>query len=158
MTRAQLAALIGIRLQPWVRNMPVIDAGVITDVRGSWAETWIMAVVRAGVMEAFANHTFQPGAVVRRADLAPIADRLLLRLASREQVERWQSTRASFSDLLPSHLAYPSAGTAVASGVMVKAPGGGFEPSAVVTGAEALLMMDRLLRLAGKPELASTGR
>lgn len=157
-TRAQLAALIGVRLQRWMRDMPVVDPGVITDVRGTWAETWIMTVVRAGVMEAFANHTFEPSTVVRRADLAPIADTLLSRLASRDQLTRWQSTRTDFSDLSPSHLAYPSASTAVAAGVMSKAPDGGFQPAALVTGAEAVTMIDRFERLARQPGLASSAR
>lgn len=147
LTRAQLAALIAIRLQSWVREMPVVEAGVITDVRGNWAEGWIMLVVRAGLMEAFANHTFQPATVVRRADLAPIADRLLSRLAPRELVKRWQSVQTVFADLTPGHLAYPAASTVVASGAMNKAPDGGFRPSEAVTGAEAVFLVDHVQRL-----------
>jgi tetratricopeptide (TPR) repeat protein len=158
LTRAQLAALIAIRLQGRLGDMPVVNAGVITDVRGSWAELWIMAVVRAGIMEPFANHTFQPAAVVRRADLAPIATRLLQRLVPAEQVQRWQSTRVAFADLLPAHLAYPSAATVVAAGVMTTTIDGAFQPSAPVTGAEAIALTDRLERLAAQPGLASVAR
>src|SRR5262245_4824681 len=67
-TRGELAALIGVRLGPLVQAAPRRDAVVITDVRAHWATTWIMNVSRAGVMEPYANHTFQPQAVVRRAD------------------------------------------------------------------------------------------
>ena len=122
-TRAQLAALIGIRLGPWLRTMPAADAGVITDVRGTWAETWIMAVTRAAVMEPYANHTFQPRTIVRRVDLAPIASRLIVRLAPSEQARSWQTSRVAFTDLQPGHLAYPAASTAVASGVMTTSAG-----------------------------------
>ena len=43
------------------------DAALITDVRNHWAATWIMTVARAGVMEPFANHAFQPRTLVRRS-------------------------------------------------------------------------------------------
>ncbi|MBM3819915.1 MAG: tetratricopeptide repeat protein, partial [Acidimicrobiia bacterium] len=58
-TRADLAALIGIRLEPVLRNAPSREV-VMTDVRGHWAEGWITQAARAGVLEAFPNHTFQP--------------------------------------------------------------------------------------------------
>ncbi len=54
----------------------------MTDTRGSWAGPWILTVTRAGVMEAYPNHTFQPGAVVRRADLAEAARRVLSLIAA----------------------------------------------------------------------------
>jgi tetratricopeptide (TPR) repeat protein len=158
-TRAQLAALIGIQLGPWVRTMPAADAGVITDIRGTWAENWIMAVTRAAVMEPYANHTFQPDAVVRRVDLAPIASRLIVRLAPSDQARSWQMSRAVFSDLQSGHLAYPAASTAVASGVMTAAPDGAFQPSLPVTGQEAIAMVERLQRLAGPaPTSTTSGR
>jgi tetratricopeptide (TPR) repeat protein len=69
-TRAELAALIGIRLAGLLQAAQRNDATLITDVRNDWAQTWIMAVARAGIIEPFANHQFQPRALVRRADLA----------------------------------------------------------------------------------------
>ena len=159
LTRAQLAALIGIRLGPWLRTMPAADAGVITDVRGTWAESWIIAVTRAAVMEPYANHTFQPRAIVHRVDLAPIASRLIVRLASSEQARSWQTSRVAFTDLQPGHLAYPAASTAVASGVMTRSSDGAFQPRLPVTGAEAIAMIERLQRLAGTaPSATTTGR
>src|SRR5262249_54366992 len=50
-TRADLAALIGIRLGPLLQGgRRSSDAALITDVRNNWAATWIVAVARAGVM------------------------------------------------------------------------------------------------------------
>ena len=40
-----------------------------------------MSVTRAGVMEVYANHTFQPAAIVRRGDLAQAASRVLALIA-----------------------------------------------------------------------------
>ena len=83
LTRGDLAALIGVRLPALVQSARRRDGVVITDVRTHWAATWIMAVARAGIMDPFDNHTFQPNAVVRRADLAIAMSRLLARLAVR---------------------------------------------------------------------------
>ena len=69
-TRADLAALIGVRLGTLLPAGAARTPALITDVRSNWAATWIMAVARAGVMEPFANHAFQPRTVVRRTDLA----------------------------------------------------------------------------------------
>jgi hypothetical protein len=69
-TRAQLAALIGVRLEGLVKRAPQRNTAVITDTRGNWAAPWIIPVARAGFMEVYSNHTFQPSATVRRGDLA----------------------------------------------------------------------------------------
>ena len=72
-TRGDLAALIGVRLAPLLQASRRRDAVLITDVRTHWAAIWIMSVARAGVMEPFSNHAFQPRTAVRRVDLAQAA-------------------------------------------------------------------------------------
>jgi hypothetical protein len=111
LTRGELAALIGVRLPALVQAARRKDAVVVTDVRTNWAATWILAVARAGIIEPFDNHTFQPRAVVRRADLAVAMSRLLARLATQDPIRArsWQAARIKFADLVPTHLAYPSA-------------------------------------------------
>ena len=149
-TRADLAALIGIRLGTLLQPAQRSDAALITDVRGNWAATWIMQVARAGVMEPFPNHAFQPRTVVRRIDLAQAAARLLSRVAAQrpDRAKGWESARLKFSDLAPSHLAYPAASIAVAAGVMKTSGDNAFQPSRVVTGAEALETIGALEALA----------
>ena len=150
-TRADLAALIGIRLNRMLTTSRRNEAAVITDVRNHWAATWIMSVARAGVMEPYANHAFQPRTVVRRTDLAQATARLLALLATRDpaRAKAWDAARLKFSDLSPSHLAYPAASVAVASGVMTTAPGDSFQPSRAVTGAEAIEAITKIQALAG---------
>ena len=151
-TRADLAALIGIRLggllQGGVRSA---DAALITDVRTNWAATWIMSVARAGVMEPFANHAFQPRTVVRRTDLAQAAARLLGKVAAQNprRAGPWESARLRFSDLASTHLAYPAASIAVAAGVMKTVGENAFQPSRAVTGQEAIEVISKIETLAG---------
>jgi tetratricopeptide (TPR) repeat protein len=150
-TRADLAALIGVRLGVLLSSGRRGDAALITDVRNNWAATWIMSVARAGVMEPFANHAFQPRTVVRRTDLAQAAARLLARIAAQDPAgaKAWAAARLKFSDLSPSHLAYPAASVAVASGVMKTGADNSFQPSRAVTGAESIEAIERIQALAG---------
>ena len=150
-TRADLAALIGIRLAPLLAGPRSRDAALITDVRNNWAATWIVAVARAGIMEPYANHAFQPRTVVRRTDLAQAVARLLAKIAAQRPGQRapWESARLKFNDLAAGHLAYPAASVAVAAGVMKTAAGDAFQPSRPVSGAEAIDAIDKLRALAG---------
>ena len=158
-TRADLAALIGVRLAPLLDGPRSRDAALITDVRNHWAATWIVAVARAGVMEPFANHAFQPRTVVRRTDLAQAVARLLEKIAAQHPGQRsWESARLKFSDLGAGHLAYPAASMAVAAGVMTLATGDAFQPSRPVSGAEAIAAIDKLQALAGLPAVTSGAR
>jgi hypothetical protein len=129
------------------------DAALITDVRNNWAATWILSVTRAGIMEPFANHAFQPRTIVRRTDLALAVARILAlpRIAGQNsaRAKTWESARLKFNDLSPSHLAYPAASMAVASGVMKTAGENTFQPSRAATGAEAIDAMAAIQALAG---------
>jgi hypothetical protein len=150
-SRADLAALVGVRLVPFLRAGTPGEAVVITDIRDNWASTWIMSAAQAGVMEPFANHEFQPRAIVRRADLAEVVNRLLAKLAESSlthPANGWQTARGTFTDLAPSHVAYRAASAAVASGVMTADANGSFSPSRPVSGEEAVEAIGRLETLA----------
>jgi tetratricopeptide (TPR) repeat protein len=150
-TRADLAALVGIRLGPLLQGAPAGDASLITDIRNNWAQTWIVAVARAGVMEPFANHGFQPRAIVRRADLAEATAKVLMIIgSSRPAVAKvWESARPRFTDLAPTHLAYPAASMAVGANVLQVGADDTFQPSRPITGAEAIEAIGKLESLAG---------
>ena len=113
---------------------------MITDIRThSRAASWIVTVARAGIMDPFPNHGFQPLAVVRRIDLAQVVNRLLGKVveATPRQPHIWLTARLSFPDLAVGHVAYPAASAAVASGAMATGANNSFQPSALVTGQEA---------------------
>ena len=149
-TRAQLAALLGVRLEDLLHRSRATSAPVITDTRGNWAAPWIVSVTRAGVMEVFPNHTFQPNTVVRRGDLAHAVSQVLARIAIEKPklAVKWRDPRPRFPDVSPAHLSYPAAARAVSSGVMDTLDGGTFQLTRPVSGAEAMQVVDRLEALA----------
>ena len=149
-TRADLAAAVAIRLPGLLGRAPARATPVLTDIRGTWARPWILTAVRSGILEAFPNHTFQPGAAVRRADVAAAASRVLLLLAAQgdRRGAQWQAASPAFADLPAGHPAYRAAAVASAAGVM-DAEGGLFHPNALITGRELLEVVSRLQRLAG---------
>jgi tetratricopeptide (TPR) repeat protein len=151
-TRAQLAALIGVRLDALLKRTPRVNAPVVTDTRGNWASPWILSVSRAGVMEAYPNHTFQPDTAVQRGDLASAVSRVIALLGAENpsRVAAWREARRRFPDLAPGHLAYPAASVAVEAGVMTTGPGGEFQLSRPVTGAEAVAAIRKLEDLSGR--------
>ncbi len=150
-TRGQLAALIAARLRALVAQAPRRMPAVATDVRGYWAETSIVAVTQAGIMDVLANHTFEPMTVVRRADLArTVAALVALALAAKpDQLSRWQGARPAFADLATSSLFYRPAALAVTAGAMT-AGGGRFEPTRAASGADVLAAIARIEELAGR--------
>ncbi len=154
-TRADLAALIGVRLEAWLAQLPQVTPAVMTDVRDNWATPWILTVTRAGLMEVYPNHTFQPDAVIQRADLARIVSRALNLLATQQHndalTQRWRQAQPTFNDLPPTHDSYPAAALAVAAGVLQNGADNNFEPTKPVSGSEALTVVGRLEAMTGHP-------
>jgi tetratricopeptide (TPR) repeat protein len=146
-TRADVAALIGVRLRVVLASATSRPSAVATDVRGHWASRWIVEVIRAGVMDVFPNHTFQPKAVVRRADLAQAASRILTMTGTNPA--RAERSRVTMADVGVGHLGYEDISAAVAAGVLTL-EGGYFRPSRPVTGQEAVDAVGRLERLASR--------
>ncbi|HTM25392.1 MAG TPA: tetratricopeptide repeat protein [Vicinamibacterales bacterium] len=145
-TRAQLAALLAIRLDALLHRVRTSAPVLMTDTRGNWALPWIETAARAGVMEPFANHAFQPDAAVRRGDLAEAVSRVLGLIAAENPklAARWRDPRVTFSDVAPSHLSYPAAARAVAAGVMAPMEGGSFQLTMPVSGSEAIEAVSKL--------------
>jgi tetratricopeptide (TPR) repeat protein len=153
LTRAQLSALLSVRLDDLLLKARRVSAVVITDTRGSWAAPYILSVARAGVMEVYPNHTFQPEALVRRADLAQAASKVLEIIASRnpQLAATWRNSASrKFADLGPRHLSYSAVSLVVEAGVMPAAEDGTFGLTQPVSGAEAVAAVTKLRELAGR--------
>jgi hypothetical protein len=147
-TRAELAALIGVRLSDILTLAPLRQV-VVTDVRRNWAQAWIERIVRAGVMDTQPNYTFEPAARMRRGDVAHTVARVLALIAAQRpsRARMWQDTVPNIADIHPDHLSYAAVSQAVASGVM-PLDNGSFDLLRPVSGAEAVAIVARLEALA----------
>jgi tetratricopeptide (TPR) repeat protein len=143
-TRGELAALMGVRIVPLLPSPRRNTGVVVTDARSHWAATWILTVTRAGFMDVYPNHTFQPRVVVKRADLAAAVSRVLALLPA----GAFRPARPVVADVATDHLSYPAVAAAIASGVMPAEDGSYFRPARAVTGDEAVAIIGRLEDLA----------
>jgi tetratricopeptide (TPR) repeat protein len=138
-TRADLAALLATKVKA-LQRLPAGPVEVAVDISGSWARMHIVRLVALGVMELYPNHTFQPGAIVRRADVAAAVGRALdvLGLPSGPAVP--------VSDVARGNLQYEAVSRVVAAGLMDLTASGAFEPWRVVSGREAVEVVEALAR------------
>ena len=150
-TRADVAALLHARLASVVARAPKRAPQVATDIRTHWAVASIMAVTQAGFMDVSANHTFQPGATMRRVDLANVIARVvpIILQSQPATLKTWQAARPAFADLPASNASYRAAALAVTAGALAADETGRFEPARPATGAEAAAAVARLAQLAG---------
>lgn len=145
--RGQVAAVLGVRLAALLSRAPGKSAEVVTDVRGHWAASWILPVVRAGWIDAMPNHTFQAAGAVRRADLARSVAAVLADIAASRgrKVDMFGDAAGhpAFADMSREHAAFRVAALAVTAGIMT-VDGNRFQPAAPVSGAELLAVVGRL--------------
>ena len=145
-TRAQVAAAIGIDLDILLSRATPPSAVVVTDVRTNWAATYIVRVTQAGIMDAYPNHTFQPNAIVRRSDLAQVASQLLV-LAGQthpDEATKWRAARPRVDDVPAGHVAYRAIVLSVGAGAMKLDEAGRFWPGRPATGADLTGVIARL--------------
>lgn len=140
-TRAELAALVVVRVGALKSRKPEGASDVASDLSRTWARAEVLRAIELGLMDVYPNHTFQPSGVVRRGELAVVAARVL------DLVGWGRSAGAPPKDMSPSHLQYGSVLRVVGAGVMQNAPSGAFEPWRVVSGSEVKAVIEALARL-----------
>jgi tetratricopeptide (TPR) repeat protein len=152
-SRGDLAALLGARLEPLLAGSRGQAIPLMTDVRGHWAQRWILDVARAGVMEVFPNHTFQPGTTVRRSDLARVVGLLFAKVQATDPTAaaRWRGRTVEITDVAAGNAVREAADLAVEAGILSLDPGGAFSATRAVSGPEAIAAVDRLVALTGVP-------
>jgi tetratricopeptide (TPR) repeat protein len=141
--RADLAALVSLKITALSR-VPTGEPAVAVDISGSWAREQIINVLAHGIMTVYPNHTFQPGATVRRGDVAVAVARVLDRLGQPSP-----GPAPKISDMSSNNLLYGAVTRAVAAGLLDLTPGAAFEPWRPVSGRRAIEIMDALARLVG---------
>lgn len=141
-TRADLAALLAVKVSALSR-VPQGTPPVAIDISGSWARDHILKALAYDAMTVYPNHTFQPGATVRRGDVARAVQRVL------DLLSHPAGSAPALTDMSRGNLNYYPAARAVAAGLMDLTPAGAFEPWRPVSGAEAAQILDGLVRLVG---------
>jgi len=141
-SRADLAALVAVKVTA-LRRVSDREPKVAIDISGSWARDQITDTLALDILDVYPNHTFQPGAMVRRGDLARALARVL-------DLLRWPRAAAPApSDMSPTNLYYERVQRVLAAGLMDLQPNGAFEPWRPVTGPEAVEAIEALVRLVG---------
>jgi hypothetical protein len=140
-TRAELAALVVVRVEALKARAPRVTGVVASDLSRTWARTHVLRAIELGLMDVYPNHTFQPSGAVRRGELAVVAARVL------DHVGWGRSNATPPRDMSPSHLQYAAVLRVLGAGVMQTGPAGAFEPWRIVSGAEAKAVVDGLARL-----------
>jgi len=140
-TRAELAALVSVRLRA-LRRLAPGEPRVAVDVGGSWAREHVARVLSLGIMDPYPNHTFQPAAVVRRVELARAAARALERLG----VPR--AAAPAPRDMSTAHLDYDAVERVLGAGLMSLTASFTFEPWRPVSGQEAIEVVEGVDRRA----------
>jgi tetratricopeptide (TPR) repeat protein len=141
-SRADLAALISVKARA-LQRLKAGEPQVAVDISGSWAREHILRVLSFNIMEVYPNHTFQPGATVRRGDLAEAVSRVL------ELLHYPRAASAQATDVSPHNVLYEGVNRTVAAGLMDLSPTGAFEAWRPVTGRDAADVVEGLVRLVG---------
>src|SRR4029077_2423427 len=118
-TRADLAALVSVRVSALARARAA-EPEVAVEISGSWAREHILNALSFDILPVYPNHTFQPGATVRRGDLARAVARVL-------DLLNWPaSAPPTITDMTRNNVLYDSASRSVSSGLMALTPAGRF--------------------------------
>jgi tetratricopeptide (TPR) repeat protein len=142
-TRADFAALLAVKVSALAHVAASVPT-VAVDISASWAREHIATILGLGIMDVYPNHTFQPGATMRRGDVARALARVLDRLGVRSS-----GPGAAPTDMGPSHLDRDAVMRVVGAGLMTLGPGGAFEPWRPVSGREAVDVVEALAALVG---------
>jgi tetratricopeptide (TPR) repeat protein len=142
-SRADLAALLSAKV-PQLGKIKEREPRVAIDISGSWAREHIVSLLALDVMDVYPNHSFQPGAIVRRGDLARAAARVL-------DLFRVRAPGAASppSDMARANLYFEASLRVVGAGLMSLTPEGAFEPWRPVSGQEAVEVISGVARLVG---------
>jgi len=119
------------------------EAPLATDIADHWAKHWIEDVLKAGVMEVFPDHTFQPDQKITRAHYAMFIQNILIAITGDASLaSKYFGQESRFPDVNPTHYAYNAICLAVDRGIMKADPiDGSFGISKPVSGADALLII-----------------
>jgi hypothetical protein len=140
-TRAEFAALV-------VRSLGLAEAqsaASFTDVSsGKWYASAVETAAAAGLVKGYTDGSFRPEATISRQELAVMLQRAM---AYTGQTQGASDTAAKFADALSiAAWAKPAVSGAVDAAIVEGLPDGRFAPEQQATRAEAVVMLQRMLK------------
>lgn len=147
-TREEVAALVAVKLRD-VLVESVAQPPIIVDISASWAARFILKVTSLGLLDVYANHSFQPRKPVSRAEMADLVSRVLKYLETRGYrfLRQIPMERIQVVDVSPKHLFYLPILQVLSYQIMELYPDRSFRPDQTLSGQEAIRIMDILLAL-----------
>jgi Tfp pilus assembly protein PilF len=121
----------------------IAEEPLATDIAGHWAKNWIEAVIKAGAMDVFPDHTFLPDDKINRSNYAMFIQNILLVVTGDPSLaSKYFGTDSRFPDVNSTNFAYNAICLTVDRGIMkADAIDGSFGPKNPVSGADALLII-----------------
>ena len=147
-TREETAALIGVKLKDYLG-----EAGdkppVIIDVATSWASRFILKAASLGLMEVYANHTFQPRQAMTRAEMATVLMNLVQFFSQKgiRFIRQYPPEMVRISDVSSDNIHYQPIADVVSLELMELGPDKSFRPGQGVSGQEAIKIFDLMTAL-----------
>jgi Tfp pilus assembly protein PilF len=147
-TREDMAALVAVKLKD-ILTEPSPQPPIIVDISASWASKFILKVTALGLLDVYSNHTFQPRKSVTRGEMADLVFRIIKYLESRGHrfIRQIPMERIQIGDVTPEHLYYMPIIQILSYQVMELYPDKSFRPDLILSGPEAIRIMDILLAL-----------
>lgn len=136
-TRAEVATIFFRLLDDSVREQYMTDSNNFSDVHeGQWYNHAISVMSAMGIINGYPDGTFRPNEYITRAEFAAIAARFDLNA---------NSTGASFEDIYD-HWGQKEINIAANNGWVLGYDDGTFKPDRLITRAEAMTMVNRVLQ------------
>ncbi|MGO4110403.1 S-layer homology domain-containing protein [Paenibacillus sp. YAF4_2] len=113
------------------------STGVFSDVNGHWGKSNIDLFVKLGLIIGYQDDTFRPNASITRAEFAAMMVRVF-------NFDTSSSTK-TFSDVKDNYWASQDIKALAASGIITGYTDGAFRPNEVITRAEIIAMISRIV-------------
>ena len=148
-TREEVAALIAVKFKDYLNDNSAAKPPVIIDIATSWASRQIIKVASLGLMEGYANHTFQPKQAASRAEMAEILVRLINLLKSKgfKFIRQFPAEMIQVSDVSTDNYYYQPIAEVVSLQLMELGADKSFRPGMTVSGQEAVKIFDLIENL-----------
>lgn len=147
-SRQEIAALLGVKFKDILED-PSGQPRIITDISTSWASNFILKMTSLGILDVYANHTFQPRKSVSRAETAQILYRLIQSLKRKGYsfIQQIPPSKIQIQDVSPDNFYYMSILSLLSYDIMTLSSNKRFRPDSNVSGRESIKYLDIILAL-----------